>query len=268
MDDSKAPVSRGALERVLARAAQLQASRGDSPETDALTEAQVVDLGVEVGLAPELLRQALAEERVRWEPATGTAGGVSQWVFGISRIGAQRVVRGKPDQVLAALDRWMQREEELRVQRQRHDQMVWEPRQDFFSGVRRAFGGRAFALHAASETRAIVAPVDGERTVVSLEAELASARNTAMAHTATWTVLGAVGTTVLIMLGFATAVSVAPVVVLSTGVFAIARKSYERAVQRAQLALEQVLDRLERGSNDARPPSLLQMIDSAIPRLR
>ena len=60
MDSSKSPVTRGALERVLARAAELQSASGDAPESDAMTEAQLIELGKEVGLSPEHLRQALA----------------------------------------------------------------------------------------------------------------------------------------------------------------------------------------------------------------
>src|SRR5881397_3624246 len=128
MGESKPPVSRGALERVLARAAELQAATGDESDTaDALTEDQVLDLGKEVGLSAEHLRQALAEERVRIEPLPQSGSGLAYRLFGSTRIAAQRVVRGAPERVLATLDRWMQREEWLRVVRQRADRIVWEP---------------------------------------------------------------------------------------------------------------------------------------------
>ena len=66
MDNSKQPVSRLALERVLARAAELQGAAGDDSESrEALTEGQIVELGKEVGLSAPFLRQALAEERAR-----------------------------------------------------------------------------------------------------------------------------------------------------------------------------------------------------------
>jgi len=58
---SARPLDRAALERVLGRAAELQAGGADAPET--LTEAQLLEIGREVGLSPEHLRQALAEER-------------------------------------------------------------------------------------------------------------------------------------------------------------------------------------------------------------
>ena len=56
-------LDRTGLERVLARATELQAAVGDRPES--LSEQQLLELGSEVGIAPEHLRQALAEERDR-----------------------------------------------------------------------------------------------------------------------------------------------------------------------------------------------------------
>jgi hypothetical protein len=47
--------------------------------------------------------------------------------------------------------------------------------------------------------------------------------------------------------------------------FALARGSHQRSVERAQLALEQVLDRLERGEA-GRPPSLLSMLAAVVAR--
>src|SRR5438034_8289674 len=112
MDGSKPTVSRGALERVLARASELQSASGeDSEPADTLTDAQVLELGKEVGLSPEYIRQALAEERASIEPLAVPGSGVGYYLFGGTRVGAQRVVRGSPEKVLATLDRWMQREE-------------------------------------------------------------------------------------------------------------------------------------------------------------
>ena len=61
---STRPLDREALERVLARAAELQATEAD-PAEPALSEQQLIDVGKEVGLSPQHLRQAMAEERSR-----------------------------------------------------------------------------------------------------------------------------------------------------------------------------------------------------------
>src|SRR5258705_8945731 len=150
MEQSKLPVTRKALERVLARASELQAASGEEGEpSDILTEAQVVDLGKEVGLSPEHIRQALAEERVRGgvTPYETSDSGVAYRLFGGTRVAAQRTVRGTPERTLEKLDRWMQREEGLRVGRQRADRIVWGPRRGFFGGLPQLLRGPDSGLY-------------------------------------------------------------------------------------------------------------------------
>ena len=69
-------------------------------------------------------------------------------------------------------------------------------------------------------------------------------------------------------LGFMTVVALAPVFVLGASAAYGSRRGLRHSLQRTQVGLEQVLDKLERRSNEPPPPSLLQMIDSALPRLR
>src|SRR5881396_1291751 len=109
---------RGALERVLARAAELQGSGGEDNEpADVLTDEQIVELGREVGLSSDAIRQALAEERARVTLADAPDSPIAKTLFGASSVAAQRVVPGSPERVLATLNGWMQREEWLRVVR-------------------------------------------------------------------------------------------------------------------------------------------------------
>jgi hypothetical protein len=56
---------------------------------------------------------------------------------------------------------------------------------------------------------------------------------------------------------------VAPAAVLASVGYAAARSSHGRTVERSQLALEQVLDRLERGEA-GRPPTLVSMLAAAV----
>ena len=58
-------ITRSALDRVLARAAQLQGATGEGDDAGTMTEAQIIELGKEVGLSSAAVRQALAEERSR-----------------------------------------------------------------------------------------------------------------------------------------------------------------------------------------------------------
>ena len=120
-------LDRGALERVLARAAELQSGSGEPEEV--LSEEQILELGKEVGLSAQHLRQALAEERTR-VALPPDEGGLSAKLLGGARVGASRTVPGKPRDVLEAIDVWMQRQECLQVKRQFADRIVWEARRD------------------------------------------------------------------------------------------------------------------------------------------
>jgi hypothetical protein len=264
MERSKSPVTRGALERVLARAAELQAASGDEGEpADALTEEQVLDLGREVGLSPENIRQALAEERAQIKPLTPAESGFGDQLFGVTRVTAQRVVRGSPEKVLAVLDRWMQREEWLRVVRQRTDRIVWEPRRGFVASLRRAFGSRDYALYRANDIAATVVPMDREFTLVRLEADFAVLRRAMAGQTAFATVIGSASTGAAVLMGIMLPVAFVPVVGISTVAYVAARRTHQHALQRALLTLELVLDRLERGESE--PPSLMRLIEAALP---
>lgn len=267
VDKSKAVVTRVALERVLARAAELQGASGEESETpDTLTEAQVEELAREVGLSSQHVRQALAEERARIVPLTISGQGLGYQLFGADRVGAQRVVRGKPDRVLAALDRRMQKDEGLRVMRQRPDFIVWEPARGVFESVRRMLGAGDFALTRAGEVTATVVAVDDEFTLVRLEASFAALRSAMGSRTILGTFAGAATTATALLIGVMVPVAIAPVIAISAGSYYSARRTHRFAVQRALLSLEQALDRLERG--ESQQSSLLKMIESALPPSR
>jgi hypothetical protein len=70
---------------------------------------------------------------------------------------------------------------------------------------------------------------------------------------------------ILAVLSFPLLAAAAPAVLLVPAGFAAARVSHQRTVARAQIALEQVLDRLERGEA-GRPPTLLSMLAAAVNR--
>src|SRR5436853_377163 len=79
-------IRREALERIIQRAAELQAGERDIGE--GLTEADVLALGNDVGIPARYLRQALLEERTR--PPVEERGGVLGWLLGPGRLSAQR----------------------------------------------------------------------------------------------------------------------------------------------------------------------------------
>ncbi|MFN2567269.1 MAG: hypothetical protein ABR499_19915 [Gemmatimonadaceae bacterium] len=257
---SSASLDRAALERVLARAAELQGESGEPAE--ALSEQQILELGTEVGLSAHHLRQALAEERTRvGAPATGS--GVLSRLVGPAVVSSTRTVRGSAQGVLAQLDDWMQREECLRVKRHFPDRIVWEARQGLFDTLRRGLnvGGRGYVLSRAHEVSATVVPVDGERALVRLDADLGSHRSAVAGQGATLIGFGAVSSGVAVVLGVLVPVAVVPAVAAGVIGYYQARSRHSRMLARAQLALEQVLDRLERG--ELPRPSLLGAIAAA-----
>jgi len=265
-DDPRPPIpqlDRNALERVLARAAELQ-MRSSDPE-EQFTEQQLLELGKEVGLAPQSLRQALAEERTR-SILPREEHGVAASLLGPSRVQAARTLAGKPTPTLAAIDTWMQRDEMLVVKRHHSDRIVWEPRRDFIVGIKRALhvGGRDYTLSQAFEVSATVIPVDDARVHVALDADLRTHRSRGTIQVGVWSGVSAAATASLFVMGVAAAAAVAPVVLVPAIGLASARAFQGRVVTRAQLALEQLLDRLERGElNRANPGSLLGAIVAA-----
>lgn len=263
-DSSQLParIDRSAVDRVLARALELQASAGLSDASDNLSEAQLLDLAKEVGLDPVNLRQALAEERTRVSVAEER--GVLAALYGPACVSAQRTVRGTPPQVLKALDDWMQRQEGLCVQRYYNaERIVWEPQSGVVSLVRRAVSGRAHSLARASDVSATVVGLDGGRVLVRLDARLLGFRALMAQQNAAFAGAGLVGTGILAVLAFPVFAIAAPVAVLAPVGYATARSSHRHTVTRAQLALEQVLDRLERG-DASRPPTLLSMLAAVV----
>jgi len=259
---NSAGLDRGALERVLARAAELQVGSGEPDEV--LTEDQILDLGKEVGLSSQHLRQALAEERTR-VALPPDEGGLSAKLLGGARVGASRTISGRPRELLDAVDLWMQRQECLQVKRQFPDRVVWEARRDLVGTIRRAFnvGGRGYALTRAHEVAATAVPVDESRTLVRIDADLVPFRSTLARQSAGATVLGFAAGGVLAALNFAIGVAVAPAVLVGVGAFYLARGVNGRTATAAQLALEQLLDGLERGEITKAQPSLLSALAAA-----
>lgn len=251
-----APLERAALERVLARAAELQAAEADPGELT-LTEAQILDVGNEVGIPAKHLRQALAEERSRVEVPV-ERGRVAA-LFGSATVFASRTVRGAPSALFEKLDDAMQREESLRVKRRFPDRIAWEPRGGMATEFRRIMnvGGHGYRLARAQEVSATIIAVDAERSIVRLDASLANVRSQRIAGGSGVAVAGGVTAGVLFALGVMAAVAALPVAAGLVGGYYIAR-SHSPQVAGAQLALEQMLDRLERG--ELQRPSLISGI--------
>ena len=269
---TRGPVDRAALERVLARAAELQSS--DTNEVEQFTEQQLVELGNEVGLSPVHIRQALAEERTRIA-IPQNAGFLTEF-FGPTHIEARRMVRGPVASVLQRLDRWMDKEECLQQKRRLQDRMTWEARRDFLGSIKRGFnvGGRGYALSSAYEVGATITPVDDNNVLVSLTADFGTARRRAVGGSvATAGALGVVAALTVVVVwtvGVPLLVAGGAGAVLagagagSTMMFARGNRDL---MARGQLALEQALDKIEQ-SPEPSQSVIGGLIDAAVRDLR
>lgn len=261
-------LDRHALERVLARAAELQGASAMPESSDLISESQLIDIGNEVGLNPATINQALAEERTRIN-VPEERGLVAQ-VAGAGFATATRTVPGTPKDVLAIIDAWMLREECLQVQRRFADRITWEPQRGLFGKLRRTVNvsGRGFYLVDATQVSATVLPVDSSRVVVRLDADIhaSRARRVGMGG-----FLGAVGAVASGVVGLGLIVAHLPLVIAagaavlpfaggSLAGYRVAR-THRAVLSSVQLALEQILDRLEHGEFE-RPPGLLGTISS------
>src|SRR2546426_10841883 len=95
-------IRREALERIVQRAAELQAGEHDIGE--GLTEAELLALGKDVGIPARYLRQALLEEQTR--SLAVVPRGLWAWLTGASQLSAGRVVRGGRAPGARARARW------------------------------------------------------------------------------------------------------------------------------------------------------------------
>jgi hypothetical protein len=244
-EGTPAGIDRPALERILQRAAELQAAERDIGH--ALSPDEVLALGREVGIPDRYLQQALLEERVR--PANEPAG-VWDRIAGPAFVVAQRAVPGAVEPNERSLLAWMEQNELFCVQRQQPGRIVWEPVGGFTAALRQSAAairsGRPFMLSRADTVSATILPLGPERSHVALSA---TTRRTRAEFVGGGTVLagtGVAGTALLLVLGalFPAALAATPAGLIAG--YATARR-YRGAVERIQLGLERALDHLEHG---------------------
>jgi len=237
-------IRREALERIIQRAAELQAGERDIGE--GLTEPEVLALGHDVGIPARYLRQALLEEQTRSVVTGGT--GLFAWLTGPSLLTAERVVPGDRGAVERALTVWMEREESLQVKRRYPDRTSWEPRVGAFASIQRALGagGKTFALARATEVGGQVTQLETGFSHVRLVADVRGERARRLWGAALLVLWGAVLAGVLPALGALAPWAAIPTAVAWAAALAVARR-HRRENERIQVGLEQVLDRVEHG---------------------
>jgi hypothetical protein len=241
-------IGRDALDRILKRAAELQASEHDVG--DGLTRADLLKLGDDVGIPAQYLRQAMLEEQTRAAPEP--AGGVWSALAGPAHVSAYRVVPGDPATIERALARWMEDQELLQVKRRFADRVTWEPKSGFLASMQRGLKmtGRPYALAEAAEVAGQVTPLEKGFCHVRLVADVRNLRRRRAGGAIVLAAMGGLATLAALALGLPTEAAqlaaLVPAAAGGLGGLAVAR-THRRVSARVEVGLEQVLDRLERG---------------------
>jgi hypothetical protein len=148
----------------------------------------------------------------------------------------------------------MTESELLTVKRRFPEQTSWEAKQDVFSSIKREFkvGGRSYQLSRAKEIVGQVVPLESGRAHVRLVADLSNTRRAHLSSAATVAGAGAIASFIGVTLGVMLPVALVPLGLgLLTGL-AVARRR-RGTMERVQVSLEQVLDRLEHGEIETKP---------------
>lgn len=242
-------ISREQLERIIQRAAELQAGEMDTGE--GITEQDLLKLGSEVGIPGRFLRQAMYEEA-----AGGAAldrGVVGRWV-GPRMLLAQRVVPGDKPALEQAIGEFMAEEEAMTPKRRLPDRTVWEKQKGLFAEMKRglALDGKAYHLARAVDISVQLNALEDGYCHAELGADISNMRGQALAGI--WTMIGAglVGTAVMAVVPGLALLAWIPLLG-GLGLAGLVARTHKAKAQRMQVALEQVLDRLERGEIRTKP---------------
>jgi hypothetical protein len=269
-ESSESRLPRKALENIIRRATELQmgAQPDDGPD-ELLSEAEVLRIGLEVGLDEGHLRRALGELRAQ-ALITGLPeeSGASASLFGVGHVRVSRVISGEAEALHRALHLWLQKAESLTAIRNRPHESLWEPSSALEDVMRRAFfgGKRRYALASLRSLGVSMVPLESARSLVTLTADLSNRRNEAG-----WGYLvgfGALGVLPGAAVGIPVGVWATPligVLAIALGVgggmvggAALGKREAAGIRTRVQLEMEGLLDRMERG--DLTPKGLRQRL--------
>jgi hypothetical protein len=240
-------IDRAALERIMQRAAELQAGEADVGE--GLTPEDVLALGRDVGIPGRYLHQAMLEQATAIV-APDEAGLIGQ-VVGPATVSAHRVVVGDPEDIARALIGWFEKNELLVVQRQQPGRVTWERVRGMQAAIR--MGAAAFdrghpkhmlarvTLVAATFTR-----LESNYCNVTLSAELKAARTSAIGGAVAGASFGGIAAAILGVMSPFWVIAIPPLLI-GGGAAYLTLRAYRPVAERTLLGLERALDFLERG---------------------
>lgn len=263
---------RTALERVLARASELQNSSTAEPG-DTISEARLVEIAKEVGLDVNHVRQAIAEERAQVSLSSESSGALLS-SLGPSVVSAQRTVNGTPEQLLRNLEAFLPRGEFMVAVRRTSDRMVWEPRRDPLGNFFRSLGsgGRRFDLVRLDQLVITATKVDETRSVLRFDAVVdgarRSVRNATIGTAAGMLLMMFIAALPLVFLSLVVPQVAFAVLgllgIISTGVtwfsWRVLAKQFRLMVGRVQQRVEYLLDEAQQGRLEQAPSLLDRML--------
>jgi hypothetical protein len=267
-----AELSRVALERVLARASELQVS-STNDAGDMISESRLIEIAQEVGLDVSHVRQAIAEERAQLPLTTPSRGPLLDGL-GPALAGAQRAVTGTPEELLSRLEAILPKQEMLLAVRRTPDRLMLEPRRDPIGNMLRAMGsgGRRFDLLRVDALVISATAVDATRSVLRVDAVLDGARR--MDRTTVllvggllWLFLVAVAVPAVVfslvlpgaavpLVGLLAAIAAGGSWLTWRGI----KQRYRTMLGRVQQRIEGLLDDAQTGRLQAGPPTLLDKL--------
>ena len=240
-------IDRAALERIMQRAAELQAGEADVGE--GLTHEEVLALGRDVGIPGRYLQQAMLEQAsaIVAPPEAGLAGRL----VGPAEVSAHRVVMGDPEDAARALVSWFDGNELLVVLRQQPGRVTFEPLGGMQAALRR--GTAAFSsakpkymLARATLVTATFTKLESGYCHVTLTANLRKVRGGFVAGAVAGGAFGLAGAAVVATMTPFLLFALLPIVIGGVaGWFAL--RGFRPVAERAMLGLERALDYLERG---------------------
>ncbi|MEO5799671.1 MAG: hypothetical protein ABIZ70_04335 [Gemmatimonadales bacterium] len=240
-----ARIDRATFDRLLQRAAELQAASSDIG--DGVSEDELLALGKEVGIPEQHLRQALLEERTRAVPAEPTDT-LDAW-FGRADLTSERVVQGTEEGIALAIARYLESREHFVLQRAAVGRTTFEPMSPFAGAMRKMrkiFDGSGKPyLERAELISVVITPLEAGFCHVTIAATLRRTRRAYVGGATALGVGGLIGGVLMVVLGAPELAAIIPIVPGAAAGVAVSRQ-FRPVAARAQLGLERLLDELER----------------------
>jgi hypothetical protein len=242
------------LEPIVRRAAELQNRRG-SPGAQSLTEAEVIEIGRQVGLEPDYVRRAIAEVHAdSLAPATPPGNPLLDLVAGEGRVEVRRVVPGDPERIQQQIEGQLREREKLGSLRRRHGRSVWEASSGTFARLERFmnFSGRQYALAEIRQVDLSVAELEPGWSLVTVKGDLGNKRDEALYGVAGGALAAMIVAFMIAAESAGGSIAAGIAAALAAGVLTAAigstwlRWSLARRRERIGLLLEGLVDRAER----------------------